>query len=156
MASSVDASQKSPIGACQGWQGLAQARSQLKMMKSEEQEAIEAKIDSKSDNKSSSTEGPDSQPHSSSSSPVSLGDIMVPVYPDHPDQLDHEAESDVLLPLFTAKISQDQVNKDGDSVRYKIRVKKLDAKDERELNIEREYDDFEFLHHTLTTHNQVS
>ena len=122
-------------------------------MKSEEQEAIEAKIDSKSDNKSSSTEGPDSQPHSNSSSPVSLGEIMVPVYP---DQLDNEAESDVLLPLFTAKISQDQVNKDGDSVRYKIRVKKLDAQDERELNIEREYDDFEFLHHTLTTHNQVS
>ena len=123
------------------------------MMKSEEQEAIEAKIDSKSDNKSSSTEGPDSQPHSNSSSPVSLGDIMVPVYPDH---LDNEAESDdVLLPLFTAKISQDQVNKDGDSVRYKIRVKKLDAKGEREINIEREYDDFEFLHHMLTTHNQV-
>ena len=114
------------------------------MMNSEE--AIEAKIDSKSDNKSSSTEGPDSQPHSNSSSPTSLGDIMVPVYPDPVDNENNDS-LDVLLPLFSVKISQDQVNKDGDTLRYKIRVKKLDVQDEKEINIEREYDDFEFLHH---------
>ena len=119
----------------------------------QQQEAIEGSL--KSDTKSSSTEGPDSQPHSSSSSPVSLGDIMVPVYP---DQLENDNADDVLLPLFTAKISQDQVNKDGDTLRYKIRVKKLVSGDhdhDQETNIEREYDDFEFLHHVLITHNQV-
>ena len=120
----------------------------------QQQEAIEGSL--KSDTKSSSTEGPDSQPHSSSSSPVSLGDIMVPVYP---DQLENDNADDVLLPLFTAKISQDQVNKDGDTLRYKIRVKKLvssgDHDHDQETNIEREYDDFEFLHHVLITHNQV-
>ena len=119
------------------------------------QEAIEASLKT-ADTKSSSTEGPDSQPHSNSSSPVSLGDIMVPVYPVENENADDSAARSVLLPLFTAKISQDQVNKDGDILRYKIRVKKLAQDDHNhEINIEREYDDFEFLHHTLITHNQI-
>ena len=122
-----------------------------------EAEAIEASLSNSkgsttADTKSSSTEGPDS--HSNSSSPVSLGDIMVPVYPVEHDNAD-DSTGDVLLPLFTAKISQDQVNKDGDTLRYKIRVKKLASDQDHEINIEREYDDFEFLHHTLITHNQI-
>lgn len=104
------------------------------------------------DNHSSSTEGPDSPAHSTSSSPLGM---MIPAYPDT-----HEEEDDQpLLPLFGIKFSHD-ANKDGDVVRYKIRVRKLAASQpekalEETLTIEREYDDIEFLHHTLTTHNQV-
>ena len=45
-------------------------------------------------------------------------------------------------------------------VRFKIRVKKLigtldEMENEASSVIEREYEDFQFLHHVLTIHNQV-
>ena len=65
-----------------------------------------------------------------------------------------------MLPFFSIKFL-DEVSKDGDIVRFKIRVKKLtapldDMESDVALVIEREYEDFQFLHHVLTTHNQVS
>ena len=64
-----------------------------------------------------------------------------------------------MLPFFSLKFL-DEVSKDGDIVRFKIRVKKLtapfdDMESDVALVIEREYEDFQFLHHVLTTHNQV-
>lgn len=132
--------------------------SSLKMMSENEadsklnnQETLEV-IDE--DHKSSSTEGPDSPPHSNASSP--LGEVMIPAYPHHVVHDEEEdAESKPLLPLFSVKILDD-VSKDGDVVRYKLRVKKLGTNDDTEvLTIQREYDDFEFLHHVLVTHNQI-
>lgn len=101
------------------------------------------------DNKSSSTEGPDSPMHSNASSP--LGDVMIPAYN---TDLVEEEDGQPLLPLFSLKILED-ANKDGDVVRYKLKVKKLASEDEESMLVEREYDDFEFLHHVLTTQNQV-
>ena len=113
------------------------------------------------DSKSSSTEGPDSSPRSNTSSP--LADVMIPAYPDPTDLiLDDEAEDQgkPLLPFFSVKFLDD-ISKDGDVVRYKLRVKKLTAPIQELENdvssvIEREYEDFQFLHHVLTTHNQVN
>ena len=111
--------------------------------------------------KSSSTEGPDSSPRSNTSSP--LADVMIPAYPD-PTELFHDDDTEdqggkPLLPFFSVKFFDD-ISKDGDTVRYKLRVKKLTApleelENELVLVIEREYEDFQFLHHVLTTHNQV-
>ena len=116
-------------------------------------------IDSKS-HKSSSTEGPDSSPRSNTSSP--LADVMIPAYPDPTELiLDDEVEDQgkPLLPFFSVKFLDD-ISKDGDVVRYKLRVKKLtvpiqDLGNDVSSVIEREYEDFQFLHHVLTTHNQV-
>ena len=113
------------------------------------------------DSKSSSTEGPDSSPRSNTSSP--LADVMIPAYPDPTDLiLDDEADDQgkPLLPFFSVKFLED-ISKDGDVVRYKLRVKKLTApfpELENDISsvIEREYEDFQFLHHVLTTHNQVN
>jgi hypothetical protein len=120
------------------------------------EEALEVSHD-----RSSSTEGPDSPAHSNSSSP--LGDVisMIPAYPQETEE-EGDTEARPLLPLFSVKMLED-VSKDGDAVRYKIRVKKLNGAQQDDSNdqgqeprlIEREYDDFEFLHHVLTTHNQV-
>ena len=113
------------------------------------------------DSKSSSTEGPDSSPRSNTSSP--LAEVMIPAYPDPTELIldDEEAEDQgkPLLPFFSLKFL-DEVSKDGDIVRFKIRVKKLtapldDMESDVALVIEREYEDFQFLHHVLTTHNQV-
>jgi len=113
------------------------------------------------DSKSSSTEGPDSSPRSNTSSP--LAEVMIPAYPDPTELIldDDEAEDQgkPLLPFFSLKFL-DEVSKDGDIVRFKIRVKKLtapldDMESDVALVIEREYEDFEFLHHVLTTHNQI-
>ena len=96
--------------------------------------------------------GPDSPAHSTCSSPLG---VMIPAYPDNPE---YEQEEDLpLLPLFAVKFSED-ANKDGDAVRYDIKVKRLSPGSEETLTltIEREYDDFEYLHHVLTTNNQVS
>merc|ERR1711935_168166 len=79
------------------------------------------------DSKSSSTEGPDSSPRSNTSSP--LADVMIPAYPDPTDLiLDDEAEDQgkPLLPFFSVKFLDD-ISKDGDVVRYKLRVKQLTA-----------------------------
>merc|ERR1712223_1180260 len=112
------------------------------------------------DSKSSSTEGPDSSPRSNTSSP--LADVMIPAYPDPTDLiLDDEADDQgkPLLPFFSVKFLED-ISKDGDIVRYKLRMKKLtgpheELENEVVLVIEREYEDFQFLHHVLTTHNQI-
>lgn len=129
--------------------------SSLKMMSEDEadnklnnQEALEV---IHGDNKSSSTEGPDSPPHSP------LGEVMIPAYPHHVthDDEEEDGQSKPLLPLFSVKILDD-VSKDGDVVRYKLRVKKLGTTDDDDiLTVQREYDDFEFLHHVLVTHNQI-
>ena len=88
---------------------------------------------------------------------------MIPAYPDPTELiLDDEETEDQgkpLLPFFSLKFL-DEVSKDGDIVRFKIRVKKLtapldDMESDVALVIEREYEDFQFLHHVLTTHNQV-
>ena len=88
---------------------------------------------------------------------------MIPAYPDPTELIldDEEAEDQgkPLLPFFSLKFL-DEVSKDGDIVRFKIRVKKLtapfdDMESDVALVIEREYEDFQFLHHVLTTHNQV-
>ena len=113
--------------------------------------------------KSSSTEGPDSSPRSNTSSP--LADVMIPAYPDptelfHDDDAEDQGTGKPLLPFFSVKFLDD-ISKDGDIVRYKLRVKKLtgpleELENEVVLVIEREYEDFQFLHHVLTTHNQVT
>ena len=81
---------------------------------------------------------------------------MIPAYPDHPE-FDDGDEDKPLLPLFAVKFGE-EASKDGDAVRYSLKVKKLSAGSDSDetLSIEREYDDFEFLHHVLTTNNQVS
>ncbi len=85
--------------------------------------------------------------------------MMVPAYPDVVSDPNAD-EGGPLLPLFALKFS-DEINKDGDVVRYKFKVQKLtpNKPDDPELPealvIEREYDDFEFLHHNLVTHNKV-
>jgi len=104
------------------------------------------------DNHSSSTEGPDSPAHSTSSSPLG---VMIPAYPDHPE-FDDGDEDKPLLPLFAVKFGE-EASKDGDAIRYSLKVKKLSVGSDSDetLSIEREYDDFEFLHHVLTTNNQI-
>merc|ERR1712223_193924 len=77
------------------------------------------------DSKSSSTEGPDSSPRSNTSSP--LADVMIPAYPDptelfHDDDAEDQGTGKPLLPFFSVKFLDD-ISKDGDIVRYKLRVK---------------------------------
>lgn len=113
----------------------------------------EADLGQEEADRSSSTEGPDSPAHSSSSSPVAM---MIPAYPDPDSAAGESANGDApLLPIFAIKFS-DEVTKDGDTVRYRLRVRKLTTEPTEPLTIDREYDDFEFLHHTLMTHNQIS
>ena len=126
-------------------------KAQTKLTEDLEEDLVEEVITSS--HNSSSTEGPDSPAHSTSSSPLN---VMIPAYPDNPADYGLEDDEDrPLLPLFTVKFS-DEASKDGDVVRYKIKVKKLSSSgSDEQLTIEREYDDFEYLHHVLTTHNQV-
>ena len=66
--------------------------------------------------------------------------------------------SDHFQPQFYVKFTN-EVSKSGDTVTYRLKVKKLGGGNSVENGstptstniIEREYDDFEFLHHTLTT-----
>ena len=118
-----------------------------------EEEPIIQENTATADNHSSSTEGPDSPAHSTSSSPLG---VMIPAYPDHPE-FDDGDEDKPLLPLFAVKFGE-EASKDGDAIRYSLKVKKLSVGSDSDetLSIEREYDDFEFLHHVLTTNNQVS
>ena len=61
-------------------------------------------------------------------------------------------------PHFYVKFTN-EISKNGDTVTYRLKVKKLGGGNTSHENgsappvnvIEREYDDFEFLHHTLTT-----
>ena len=113
------------------------------------------------EDRSSSTEGPDSPGHSSASSPKIP--MMIPAYPGDlsatPESHGEPSNGDLpLLPQFAVRLT-DNVTKNGDSIKYQIRVWKLNKDQQREQNeamiIEREYDDFEFLHHTLTTSNRI-
>jgi len=52
--------------------------------------------------------------------------------------------------------------KNGDTIIYKLKLKKLgggniaSGAENQVTFIERDYDDFEFLHHTLTTQNRLN
>ena len=112
--------------------------------------------------KSSSTEGPDSPGQSSTSSPKIP--MMIPTYPGDFSATPQSNNGDAgngdlpLLPQFAVRLT-DNVSKNGDVIRYQIRVWKLNKDQQRDQNdaevIEREYEDFEFLHHTLSTSNRI-
>ena len=55
-----------------------------------------------------------------------------------------------LLPRYHIKFTED-VTKDADVVRHRIRVRNLSDNPEEVIVIERQYEDFEFLHHNLTS-----
>ena len=114
------------------------------------------------EDKSSSTEGPDSPGQSSTSSPKIP--MMIPTYPGDfsatPESHGETNNGDLpLLPQFAVRLT-DNVTKNGDTIKYQMRVWKLSKDQQREQNdaevIEREYDDFEFLHHTLSTSNRIN
>ena len=113
------------------------------------------------DDKSSSTEGPDSPGQSSTSSPKIP--MMIPTYPGDfsatPLSQGDAGNGELpLLPQFAVRLT-DNVTKNGDMIKYQMRVWKLSKDHQREQNdaevIEREYEDFEFLHHTLSTSNRI-
>ena len=113
------------------------------------------------EDKSSSTEGPDSPGHSSASSPKIP--MMIPAHPGDlsatPEHCDDSSNGDLpILPQFAVRLT-DNVTKNGDCIKYQIRVWKLSRDQQKEENeaitIEREYEDFEFLHHTLITSNRI-
>lgn len=66
----------------------------------------------------------------------------------------------MLQPQFYVKFTN-ETTKNGDSITYKLKLKKLgggnnvSGGDNTVTYIERDYDDFEFLHHTLTTQNRL-
>ena len=117
------------------------------------------------DDRSSSTEGPDSPGRSSSSSPVPM---MIPSSPYHhhsyhsssngpagssglhPEDCSSGGGVSYLLPRYHIKFTED-VTKDADVVRYRIKVRKLTENPEEVIVIERQFEDFEFLHHNLTS-----
>jgi len=107
--------------------------------------------------KSSSTEGPDSPGHSTTSSPIPM---MMPASPYHkghaanPEEEDDDSSS-TLLPRYHIRFTG-QVTKSGDSVIYHIKVRKLVGGMEDSRVIQREYDDFEFLNHVLTSSYDVT
>lgn len=124
---------------------------------SQEKRLLEEEL---ANDRSSSTEGPDSPGQSSSSSPIPL---IMPVSPYHSARGGHascsgggamseEDYNPVRLPKY-ALIFTDEVTKDGDVVKYRIRVKILDIHGGTTgaLEIDRQYEDFEYLHHSLTT-----
>ena len=114
------------------------------------------------EDKSSSTEGPDSPGRSSTSSPKIP--MMIPTYPGNlstsPPTSHREGNNGdlPLLPQFAVRLT-DNVTKNGDTIKYQLRVWKLSKDQQRDQNdaevIEREYEDFEFLHHTLSTGNRI-
>jgi len=87
--------------------------------------------------KSSDTEGPDSP-----SPPCSPLPTMLP----------SEEEEGAPVPRYSAKFT-DNVTKDGDSIRYTITVRRLDAAGEI-LTLVREWEDLQFLDHQLVAHNR--
>lgn len=128
------------------------------------------------DHHSSSTEGPDSQT-SAASSPT-FQQVMIPAYPeedvdaasnsgilDEEDDLRSNME-EVLLPQFYVRFTND-VLKDGEVTKYKIRVGKPDkavvsddspsstGQPATTRTLERQYEDFEWLHHNLVVNNNV-
>ena len=112
--------------------------------------------------KSSSTEGPDSPGRFSTSSPQIP--MMIPTYPGDFSATPQSTNGDAgngdlpLLPQFAVRLT-DNVSKNGDVIKYQMRVWKLNKDQQRDQNdaevIEREYEDFEFLHHTLSTSNRI-
>ena len=118
--------------------------------------------DQVTEDKSSSTEGPDSPGQSSTSSPKIP--MMIPTYPGDvsstPQSHGEGTNGDLpLLPQFAVRLT-DNVTKNGDTIKYQMRVWKLNKDQKSETGneadvIEREYDDFEFLHHTLSTSNRI-
>lgn len=56
----------------------------------------------------------------------------------------------VLLPKYHIKFTED-VTKDADVIRYRIKVRNLSGNPEEVNVIERQYEDFEYLHHNLTS-----
>lgn len=109
---------------------------------------------------SSSTEGPDSPDNSLSGSPEPMllpgGALFQYFKPDEPC---------TNLPRYRIEFT-DQVTKNGDVVSYRILVTKLvanvngsangsnvdqEVKDRGPLEIDRQYEDFEYLHHNLST-----
>ena len=63
-----------------------------------------------------------------------------------------------LLPQFFVRFTN-EIQKDGDAIKYKLRVGKPDNSGQ-ETNatrtVEREYEDFEFLHHNLIVSNNIN
>ncbi|CAB4067825.1 SNX5_6_32 [Lepeophtheirus salmonis] len=91
------------------------------------------------DNKSSSTEGPDSPDQSSSASPIPPS-MMIPSSPLH--------TSTDFQPLYSVRFT-DHITKNGDIIKYRLNVRRI--KDLTIITIDREYGDFEYLHHALST-----
>ncbi|XP_040574878.1 sorting nexin-5 [Lepeophtheirus salmonis] len=91
------------------------------------------------DNKSSSTEGPDSPDQSSSASPIPPS-MMIPSSPLH--------TSTDFQPLYSVRFT-DHITKNGDIIKYRLNVRRI--RDLTIITIDREYGDFEYLHHALST-----
>nr|ACO15456.1 Sorting nexin-6-like [Caligus clemensi] len=91
------------------------------------------------DNKSSSTEGPDSPDQSSSASPIPPSMMISP---------HHILQNDDFQPLYSVRFT-DHITKNGDVIKYRLNVIRL--KDSQISTIDREYEDFEYLHHAVST-----
>nr|ACO11353.1 Sorting nexin-6-like [Caligus rogercresseyi] len=100
-------------------------------------------VEDSDDNKSSSTEGPDSPDHSSSASPIPPS--MIPPSPHHSSSASSSSD---FQPLFSVTFT-DHITKNGDTIKYRPNVTRI--RDSEIITMDREYEDFQFLHHGITS-----